>query len=307
MVKLQLNVPEDFYNEEIRNDYLITTQMKQVWAVELDLLNQLLEVCKKHNIKIFASGGTMLGAVRHKGFIPWDDDIDMMMFRADYEKLCLVAPQEFKSPYFFQTEQTEPGSLRGHAQLRNSDTTGILKSEFLWKFKFNQGIFIDIFPLDSVPDDDKKFEKTARKIKCLKKMALYYGMFTSRYTKQSPNPFWQLIKDFLHILCKPKDSKNPFYEKFEKLCVAGNSNQQTKMVSTLSLDATAKNHRKYRSDFEELVEMPFEFITIPVAKNYDHVLTQRYGNWEKMEKQQNCHGETFFDVNTSYKVYTDDE
>ena len=103
MIELDIRLPEQFLNEEIRYGYTITRQMKEVWAVELDLLNKLLEVCKKHNISVFASGGTMLGAVRHKGFIPWDDDIDMMMFREDYEKLCLVAPLEFRYPYFFQT------------------------------------------------------------------------------------------------------------------------------------------------------------------------------------------------------------
>ena len=119
MVDLNIVLPDGFLNEEVRCGYTVTKQMKEVWAVELDMLEKLLSVCKKHDIKIFASGGTMLGAVRHQGFIPWDDDIDMMMFRDDYEKLCKVAQEEFEYPYFFQTEYTDVGSLRGHAQLRN--------------------------------------------------------------------------------------------------------------------------------------------------------------------------------------------
>ena len=104
MVSLNIKLPENFLDEEIRDDYVVSSQMKQVWAVELDLLNKILEVCKKYNIKIIASGGTLLGAVRHKGFIPWDDDIDLMMMRDQYDKLCDVAEKEFKYPYFFQTE-----------------------------------------------------------------------------------------------------------------------------------------------------------------------------------------------------------
>ena len=100
MVDLNIVLPDGFLNEEVRCGYTVTKQMKEVWAVELDMLEKLLSVCKKHDIKIFASGGTMLGAVRHQGFIPWDDDIDMMMFRDDYEKLCKVAQEEFEYPYF---------------------------------------------------------------------------------------------------------------------------------------------------------------------------------------------------------------
>lgn len=72
---------------ETRNNYYISVEMKKVWAVEMQLLKKLLEVCEKHHLKIWAEGGTLLGAVRHQGYIPWDDDIDMAMLRDDYDRL----------------------------------------------------------------------------------------------------------------------------------------------------------------------------------------------------------------------------
>ena len=125
MIPLKIELPEGFLDEEVRCGYTVTKQMKEVWAVELDLAVQLLDVCKRHNIQVFAEAGTLLGAARHKGFIPWDDDMDFCMMRSEYDKFCKIAPAEFKEPYFFQTGYTEPECMRGHAQLRNSMTTGI--------------------------------------------------------------------------------------------------------------------------------------------------------------------------------------
>ena len=158
MVDLNINLPEGFLNEEVRCGYTVTRQRKEIWAVELDLLAEFDRVCRKYDLKYCADGGTLLGAVRHQGYIPWDDDLDVAMLRRDFEKLNEIAPKEFKKPYFWQTEETDPGSARGHAQLRNSDTTSIIALEYKHQRhnNFNQGIFIDIFPFDTVIDDEKK-------------------------------------------------------------------------------------------------------------------------------------------------------
>lgn len=77
MIDLKIKLPENFLEEEMRCGYRVTSLIKKVWAVELDLYAELDRVCKKYNIKFCADGGTLLGAIRHKGFIPWDDDLDI--------------------------------------------------------------------------------------------------------------------------------------------------------------------------------------------------------------------------------------
>jgi len=305
MPKRKIDIPADFFAEEVRCDYKVDSEMKKVWAVELDLLDQLLAVCKKHDIKIFASGGTLLGTVRHEGFIPWDDDIDMMMFREDYEKLCEVAKYEFEEPYFFQTEYTDPGSLRGHAQLRNSETTGILNNE-KGKYKFNQGIFIDIFPLDVVVDDETLFEKQYRQAWRYKKIAGLFSKLSTRYVRNTKHKIKGMVKHVLYLLGnKPLrwfKLEEWAYKKFEKTCMKYNG-ERTERVSTLSFQFANRQHFKYRKDFEEIIDMPFEFMMIPVGKEYDHALLQRYGEYRKIVKGDSCHGGVIFDVERSYKEY----
>ncbi|MBR1621497.1 MAG: LicD family protein, partial [Prevotella sp.] len=101
MVNLKIKIPDTFLKEEVRCDYKITREMKELWAIELDLYMELKRVCNKFNLKFAADSGTLLGAIRHNGFIPWDDDMDFSMPREDYEKLCEIAPKEFAPPYYF--------------------------------------------------------------------------------------------------------------------------------------------------------------------------------------------------------------
>ena len=121
-----LKIDKDFFKEEVRCNYTVSSKMKKVWAVELDMLKKIEEICDKYEITYYADSGTLIGVVRHNGFIPWDDDIDIVMKRDDYNKFLDVAEKELKYPYFLQTAYTDKGYCRAHAQLRNSSTTGFI-------------------------------------------------------------------------------------------------------------------------------------------------------------------------------------
>ena len=101
-MNIKLDIPAGFFEGEERCGYYVSPEMKKVWAVELDLLSEFARVCKKHNLKWWICYGTLLGAVRHKGFIPWDDDVDVVMMRSEYDKLCEVSREEFRHPYSLQ-------------------------------------------------------------------------------------------------------------------------------------------------------------------------------------------------------------
>lgn len=145
---LTRNVSVRKYTEEIG------IEMKQVWFAELQLLEKFIDVCNKHGLSYQLVGGSLLGAIRHKGFIPWDDDIDVGMLRPDYDRFVQLAKNELEAPFFLQTPLTDPGRNIDYVQIRNSATTAIDLRYVDDHNTFNQGIFIDIFPIDGVGSDE---------------------------------------------------------------------------------------------------------------------------------------------------------
>lgn len=310
MITLNIKLPDHFLDEEVQDGFLVSQKRKEVWAVELDLLTEFDRVCKKYKLRYFADGGTLLGAIRHGGFIPWDDDIDLAMFRDDYDKLCSIALHEFKNPYFFQTEYTDRGSLRGHAQLRNSNTTAILRNSLNCKYKFNQGIFIDIFPMDSVTENQSKFLIQGIKVTFYKWLSRIMSRSTDTYANQSGNIKRDLIMKIFYIFLKTP-LKNLFldydmyYKMFEDNCTKYNE-ENTEFISLLSFQFFNKRNFKYRVDYDECFEAKFEFITIPVMNNYERVLNINFGDWKKFIIGTSDHGTVFFDTEKSYKKYIED-
>lgn len=305
MVKLNLEIPESFYVGEERLGYYISPEKKEVWAVLLDMLNEVARICKKYDIRWFADGGTMLGAVRHGGFIPWDDDVDVRMLRPDYDKFVEVAQKELKPPYFFQIENTDPGSLRCHAQIRNSETAGILRGEADINFTFNQGIFLDIFPWDSISDNDELVMQQVEEMRNIVSALRYRRYFPIIYWKYKRRnviawlfncmkAWW--IRNFNPL---PAD----WNAKFDDIhtIITRYQSINTRRVGNLSLLRFRHNWCGLRDDYNDVVYLPFEMLQVPVPVEYDKVLTAQYGDWRKPQQVPSTHGNVILDTCRSYK------
>lgn len=269
--------------------------MKEVWAVQIDLLKRLLDVCNKHNLKIWADGGTLLGTIRHQGYIPWDDDIDMAMLREDYDKLIAIGEKEFQHPYFLQSGYVEEFN-RGFARLRNSNTTGTMSCDI--EQKFNQGIFIDIFVYDAVPEDEKELEdlmKLQRKYRSLLWCKLY-GKFLTRSLRALGRKIISTVYFSFH-------SYHSTFKKFDDI-FRRNKIEEHKEVACLAFRPDLIHlFRRDKKWYEETIFMPFEDIMMPVPAGYDKILTKQYGDYMKPAKAPSFHSEIIFDVNTPYKEY----
>lgn len=304
---IKIDLPADFLDEEVRCGYTVSSKMKAVWAVELDLLEELKRVCDKHNILLYADGGTVLGAVRHKGFIPWDDDIDLAVSREDYDKLLQVAKEEFTYPYFLSAEETEPGTCRGHAQLRNSLTTGFITAELNIP-ESNKGIFIDIFPHDNVPENADERHKYLVKVKKLRDKCRMYHDFV--FDINNSRGLKRIIKSFIiscmHILHIKYDSKS--YYRYQDAMKEYADKESGLWCDMFVIDKDNLDRNVKQKDwYNKCIDMPFEFVKVKVPSEFEKYLSNVYGNWKEYVVGTSIHGGCIWEPYVPYKEYLDNE
>ena len=245
----------------------------------------------------------MLGAVRHKGFIPWDDDIDLMMLREEYEKLCEVAPFEFKHPYFFQTEATDPGSLRGHVQLRNSQTTCLIGGGIEAECSFNQGIFIDIFPLDAAPDDQEVYLRHRMKTVSYLWQAKLNAFYPSRY-RPARTPLLKPVKSVMHFILNGWPGKligfNNYYQKFEREAQRYNGTSARQVTKYCIAGPDNADEVWDKNLFSDSFTAHFEFLDIPIPVGYRQILNILYGDWRIPINLPSLQGDIIFDTDKAF-------
>lgn len=272
---------------------MVTQKRKKIWAVELAILEKFDQVCKKHHLTYYAFFGTLLGAVRHQGFIPWDDDIDVAMFRDDYEKFQEIAPQEFSDPYFFQSSYNDR-MIWPLSKIRNSRTTAV---EFM-DTQLNQGIFIDIFPLDDAPDGNNPVLDNICKIQSLIWRTVVEPDAVSESMKQG-KPFI-LSQDVLSDLLNMDARKR--FKMFESFNLSHFG--QSTLANFIMYEITNQSIRPFpKAWFAKTEYLPFENIMIPVPAEFDKLLTHLYGDYREMVRGGSDHENIIFEPEIPYAEY----
>lgn len=289
----------NLYDETICG-YVVSSKMKRIWAVHLDLLQVFKNLCEKYNLRYYMWSGTLLGSVRHQGFIPWDDDVDVAMPRADYDRFQELAKAELKEPYFLQTDENDPGTfLGGLCRLRNSNTTGV---EFRDVERIaNWGIWIDILALDYVYEDDVMRQNQIRKIAIIKRLCLIqtYGEGRPEFQMLSP------LKKRAYRMIIKHEGRKKLLERYREACSQCPEEEGYFVKSFTAAFDVNEYQLFYRKDFDETVPLPFEDLTLPAPVGYERFLGMMNGKYMEfpVEELRMPHHRGMFDPDMPYREY----
>ena len=245
--------------------------IKRLQNLSLEMFKYFKQICEKNNLRFFFCGGCCIGALRHKGFIPWDDDIDVFMPREDYEKFIELWSKTPVDGYILQNPYIEPDFTQNLTKIRKDNTT-FLESEKEKEYSFHKGIFIDIFPLDRVAST--KFKGKMHKLD-----AIFMMLFTRKYIPPNEKGLKKIISK-LALSIVPKSKYDSIKYKLDKSISKKSSKDggYKYFGSMLSLSKEA-----YSSNmFKNMEELLFENRKFMVTAIYEEVLTKFYGDYMEL-------------------------
>lgn len=262
---------------------------EEVRKIELDLLLDFVDFCDKHKLTYFLAYGTLLGAVRHKGFIPWDDDVDVFMPREDYNRLREMYNEKKENEFYVAVDPES--DIAKHTIVKIMDTRTIKKENGLDYKKGYLGVDIDIFPLDGVPADEEEFRKWH------KKLIKYYLKHLYKELRFS-GTFARNLKMFIQKIvygCYVTSLKKVFSE--TKALHELYPYEESEYAGCFETYCMEDNNRLKREWFKETVLLDFEGYKMKAPKDYHQVLTKLYGDYMKLppeEMRVTHHGNNMF-------------
>lgn len=297
--------PKDFLKAEVRTgafgEHEVTEDTKALWLCLLELLQEFSRICKENNLKWRVEGGTLLGAIRHNGFIPWDDDVDICMFRDDYEKLLeLDRAGAIKFPYTLDYAAKCPGFGRSYAKLKLEGTTRVaMLHETEPKWGVTPAVHIDISPTDYLPSEHADTE---------------FFDFMNDLTAFTTHRLFKFYPERVHLYETTPEEVQKVFALFDKAIQKYNTLENPEWCETLSLPVTyvreiqgskepwCSSTRRKVSWVAETIDWPFEYITVPVPVGYKESLDMQYPGWDT-EYRKFSHHPCFINVYKGYEEF----
>lgn len=282
---------ESFFEEEVRDGFCVKPMMKRAWAAQMEVLMKIDGVCRNNSIRYFANWGTLLGTVRHKGFIPWDDDMDILMLRGDYEKFRRVALDELPQGYdlmdVFQHEEYDNEIMR----IVNSREISYSKErlEEYHGCPYAVGVDIDILDYKSRDPQEDKVQLGLLKI-VLQSVSAVRGYDNGEISLEELKSFLGQIED----LCKYKfNYEESLYQQLrmlgEYVRMLYTEEDSDELQGAVYRVCHRPNYYLPKEWYAETIYLPFEnVIELPVPKEYDLVLRQHYGDQYMTPIRQGC-------------------
>lgn len=283
---------EGFLNEEERDGFLIPEMMKRAWATQMYVLSEYDRVCKKYNLTYYALAGTMLGAVRHGGYIPWDDDIDIGMMREDYMTFLSVAKKELPQEFVIHSFYTPERASSPISCIMNRTDIGYNSlTDKYFGFPYKTGL--DLFPLDYVPADPEEEN-------------ILHGLYGLVYDTALEYDSWSvsgeleekitLIEELTgcSINRKDEDIRQQLWIISEGIATMYRR-EEAKGLAWIGYLVSDSYERWFPLEcFSDVIYMPFEHIQVPVPVGYDTYLHKVYGDYMTPAKIGSLHEYPFY-------------
>lgn len=257
--------------------------LKRIQEIELEILDEVIRICDKNNIKYNLEGGSMIGAIRHNGMIPWDDDIDLAMMRGEYTKFVEACKTDLDSSRFvFQDCHTDKrcGFIFGKIRRKNT----ILSENYSYHLPFEQGVWVDIFVYDYVSNDENVRAKDRKRMKFIQNMYIIRCGYKFPEDKSRVFKFaYHLIKPFTYLF-----SYDFYIKKMDREMNKYNENPTNYVFNYAG--AYPDRGLFSKDMFKELVSHEFDGRECNVVKEYDAYLKQIYGDYMKLPPVEKRNG-----------------
>ena len=294
-----MEFPAGYFREETRDGFTISEMMKRAWGASLEILQIIDEICQKHHLTYYADGGTLLGAIRHKGFIPWDDDLDIALLRDDYNRLIQILPRELPDGIVVAGMYADNGRLQ---KAGNAAHLRVIADEEYWSLPAYLGRFhgfpyprigIDIFPLDYLSKDADFLELQLQTFHMI------------HFTIQNWELYIQegLLKTQLQEIEKTCDIKLDWHADLihqlwllaDRVASLTPATEATEADNIAFIESAPRPvHGRSIEWFANPIRVPFECTTISVPGGYDPMLTYMYGDYMTPVRGTSNHDYPFY-------------
>lgn len=293
-----MNFPDSYFEDEVKAGFFVSAKMKSYWAMQLEVLNEIDRICRKHHIQYFAEWGTLLGTVRHKGFIPWDDDMDIAMKRMDYEKFRKVVHSELPEGYTVLNYEEEKDYWDVMTRVLNAKFVDC-SPEFLDKYHncpFAGGV--DIFPLDYVSRNPEEEQMQKELVELIKSVADTNGAGNMKADELEE---WLTYIEMAsgQKIDHQGNIKNQLY-KIVCALYALFGEEEADDIAAMPQRLDNGGHTYPKECYADSIRMPFENTMIPVPVGYDCILKRKYGDYMKSVRKGGSHDYPLYDKQEKY-------
>lgn len=253
------------------------TDLKELQQIELDILVEIDKICREEKIRYYLAGGTLLGAVRHKGFIPWDDDIDIAMPRNDYEKFLEVLEKQDNSRYKALSLEKTKDYPYPFAKVVDTKTRLV---EEIGKDVADMGVFVDIFPIDGMGNDKEEAMKRLMKIIRIRSRIWEASLKKSEIKNKEIHLLNKIVKGCFNIGIRLLGIKNSY--KYMMNYVNQKQFETSEWIASAVGGAGIQRELIEREYFDDVIEVEFEGKIFQAPKGYEKYLSNLYGDYMEL-------------------------